>query len=241
HVLGRRLRWQGDPGVTRLLPHRDVWRWEIRIGEVADGDSNVSGKALVLPVHRGAACRAEVKGQRVATLGCSHPRRSFTGDGDLLTREARLVADHGASAALALQAVAHRDARWFALNRKVKLPAAACGASGGHGSPPRRRYVAAPSTSPARRNVPVHVGGGRFAWQRPCSKAGAGGAPPRVAAAVRPPLGPRVRQLLPTTQRKFTGSPVRRRRWPCISNRDEQPARATFRRTPPTSVYSPIS
>ena len=49
--------------------------------------------------------------------------------------------------------------------------------------------------------------------------------------------GPRVRQLLPTTQRKFTG----RRRWPCISNRNEQPARATFRRTPPTSAYSPIS
>jgi hypothetical protein len=32
--------------------------------------------------------------------------------------------------------VAHGDARWFALNRKVKLPAAAGGASGGHGSAP---------------------------------------------------------------------------------------------------------
>jgi hypothetical protein len=38
------------------------------------------------------------------------------------------------------------------------------------------------------------------------------GAAPRAVAAVRPPLGPRVRQLLPTTQRKFTGSPVRWRR-----------------------------
>jgi hypothetical protein len=36
-----------------------------------------------------------------------------------------LIDDHGASAALALQAVAHSDARWFALNREVKLPAAA--------------------------------------------------------------------------------------------------------------------
>jgi hypothetical protein len=137
HVLGWRLRRQGDPGVTRLLPHPDVWRGEIRIGEVADGNSDVSGKAFVLPVHRGAACRAEIKGQRVATLGCSHPRRSFTGDSDLLTREARLVTDHGAGAALAFQAMAHGDARWFAFNRKVKLPAAACGASGGHGSAPR--------------------------------------------------------------------------------------------------------
>ena len=55
------------------------------------------------------------------------------------------------------------------------------------------------------------------------------------------PLGLRVRQLLPTTQWKFTGSPVRRQRWPCISNRVEQPARATFRRTPPMSAYRPIS
>jgi hypothetical protein len=31
---------------------------------------------------------------------------------------------HGAGAALAFQAMAHGDARWFALNRKVKLPAA---------------------------------------------------------------------------------------------------------------------
>ena len=37
-----------------------------------------------------------------------------------------------AGAALALQTVAHGNARWFALNRKVKLPAAAGGVSG-HG------------------------------------------------------------------------------------------------------------
>ena len=73
-----------------------------------------------------------MKGQRVATFGCSHPHRSLAGEGDLLPAEARLVADHGASAPLALQAVAHRNARWFALNCKVKLAAAAGGASG-HG------------------------------------------------------------------------------------------------------------
>jgi hypothetical protein len=61
-----------------------------------------------------------------------HPRRGLTGEGDLLAAKASLVADHGAGAALALQAVAHRDARWFALNCKLKLPAAAGGASG-HG------------------------------------------------------------------------------------------------------------
>jgi len=42
------------------------------------------------------------------------------------------------------------------------------------------------------------------------------------------------------TQRKFT-SPVRRRRWPCISNGIQQPARATCRRTPPMSPCPPIS
>jgi hypothetical protein len=32
--------------------------------------------------------------------------------------------------------VAHGDARWLALDRKIKLPAAAGGASGGHRSAP---------------------------------------------------------------------------------------------------------
>src|SRR5262245_19476453 len=77
-----------------------------------------------------------MKGQRIAAFGCPHPRRSLTGEGDLLAAEARLVADHGAGAALALHAVAHGDARWFALNRKVKLSAAAGGASSGHGKAP---------------------------------------------------------------------------------------------------------
>jgi hypothetical protein len=63
-----------------------------------------------------------MKKQRVAAFGCPHPRGSLTGEGDLLAAEARLVADHSAGAALALKAVAHGDARWFALNRKVKLP-----------------------------------------------------------------------------------------------------------------------
>jgi hypothetical protein len=55
---------------------------------------------------------------------------------DLFAAEARLVADHGAGTALALQAVAQGDARWFAVNRKEKLAAAAGGASGCHGFPP---------------------------------------------------------------------------------------------------------
>jgi hypothetical protein len=77
-----------------------------------------------------------MKGQRVAAFGCPHPCRSLTSEGDLLAAEARLVADHGTGAALALQAVAHGGARWFALNRKVKLAAAAGRTSGGHGSAP---------------------------------------------------------------------------------------------------------
>jgi hypothetical protein len=84
-----------------------------------------------------AACRTEIKGQGVAALGRAHPLRSLTGEADLLAAEARLVANHGARTALALQTVAHGDARRFRINRKVKLPAAAGGVSGGHGSSPR--------------------------------------------------------------------------------------------------------
>jgi hypothetical protein len=39
-----------------------------------------------------------------------------------------LVADHGPSTALAFQTVAHGDARWFAFDCELKLPAAAGGA-----------------------------------------------------------------------------------------------------------------
>src|SRR5262245_343822 len=92
----------------------------------------MSRKPFVLPVDRGAACRTEMIGHCVSAFGCPHPRRSLTGEGDLLVAEARLVADHRAGAALALQAVAHGDARWLALNCEVKLPAVAGGVSAGH-------------------------------------------------------------------------------------------------------------
>ena len=48
HALGRRIGRQGHPGVTRLLPHPDGRRGEIRIGEVADGNGDVSRKAFAL-------------------------------------------------------------------------------------------------------------------------------------------------------------------------------------------------
>jgi hypothetical protein len=57
-----------------------------------------------------------MKGQRVSAFSCPPPTRSPTGERDLLSAKARLIADHGAGATLALQAVAHGDARWFALN-----------------------------------------------------------------------------------------------------------------------------
>src|SRR5262249_2570213 len=125
-------------------PYRDGRRGESRVGEAADGDGDVSREAFALPVDGGAACRTEMKGQRVAAFGRPPPCRRVTRDADLLAAEARLVADHGPGAALTLQAVAHGDARWLAVDRKVQLAATAGGASGGHGSTPcvwRRRTI----------------------------------------------------------------------------------------------------
>ena len=51
HAFGRRVGQQGDPGVTGFLPHRDARRGEIRVGEVADGNGDVSRKAFALPVN----------------------------------------------------------------------------------------------------------------------------------------------------------------------------------------------
>src|SRR5262249_6312166 len=78
------------------------------------------------------AGRTEMKGQGVAAFSHPRPRRGLARDGNLLTLKARLVAHHGSGAALAGQAVTHRDARWLALDRQVQLPTAARGASAGH-------------------------------------------------------------------------------------------------------------
>jgi hypothetical protein len=67
-----------------------------------------------------------------------------------LAAETRLIADDGASAALALKAMAHGDVRWLALNREVKLPATADGASGGH-------WVGSVASSDASKRVLIRV------------------------------------------------------------------------------------
>src|SRR6201987_2022734 len=100
--------------------------------EVTDGYGDVSGKAFALPIDGGATCRTEIKGQRVPALGFPAPRRSLTGEGDLLAVGPRLVADHGTSAVLPLLPVAHGEAGWVALNLKTELPATAGGTSGHH-------------------------------------------------------------------------------------------------------------
>jgi hypothetical protein len=77
-----------------------------------------------------------MKGHRMAAFGCPHPRRRIASNGDLLAAEARLVADNGAGAALARLAVAHGNARWFALIRQVNPAATAGGVSNRHGLAP---------------------------------------------------------------------------------------------------------
>ena len=68
-----------------------------------------------------------MKSHRVPAIGRPAPLRGFAGDGDLVIAVARLIADHGAGASLAGQAVAHSVARGFAFNRKLELPATAGG------------------------------------------------------------------------------------------------------------------
>ena len=68
-----------------------------------------------------------MKGHDVAAVCRPFPRRGFSGNRHLLISEARLVADHGAGASLACQAVAQGIARGFAFDREVKLTATAGG------------------------------------------------------------------------------------------------------------------
>jgi hypothetical protein len=130
-LLGRALGWcvrrKNDPGVAGFFPDRDHRRGKIRLGKSADGDGDIARKALTLPVDRGAAGRAEVEGEHIATLGRARPGSGLAGDGDLLAVKPRLIADHGTGAALALQAMAHGDARGLTLDGERELAAAAGG------------------------------------------------------------------------------------------------------------------
>ena len=136
HSFGRRIRWQGQPVVAGLLPHSDGWRGEIRVGEVAHSNGDISRKAFALPINRGAACRTKIEGHRVPTLGCPRPRRGLTGKCDLISAEARLVTGDRAGASLTLQAVTHGYARRLTLDRKANPPTAAGGVSERHAAGP---------------------------------------------------------------------------------------------------------
>ncbi len=134
HSLRRSVGRKHNPRVARLLPHRDGRRREIRVGEVADGNNDISRKTFAFPIDGGSAGRAEVKGHDTPAFGRPLPRCRLASEDDLIGPKARLVADDGAGTALASQAVAHGDTRWFTFDRKVKLPAAAGGVSDSHAS-----------------------------------------------------------------------------------------------------------
>src|SRR6185295_9126781 len=131
------------PGVAGFLPVGEGGRREGGVGEGADGDGDIARKALAIPVDGGAAHGVDVVGEHDAAFGLARPRGGLAGEGDLLAAEARLVAEDGAGAALALQTVAHGDAHRLAGDGEVELPAAAGGAAGGHGLAPRTVDAAA--------------------------------------------------------------------------------------------------
>src|SRR4029077_2895547 len=106
-ALRRSTGRQSDPRMATLLPHRDSRGGETWIGEVADGNADESWKACVLPEHSRPARWTEMKGHDVAAVGRPLPLGGFAGDRDLVIPKARLVADHGAGASPACQAVAH--------------------------------------------------------------------------------------------------------------------------------------
>ena len=93
-----------------LLPNRDDRRREIWVGEVAYGHGDNSRKSFVLKVDSRAAGRTEIASQRIAAFARPLPRCRCAIEGDLLAAEPRQVADDGAGAALALEAMANPNA-----------------------------------------------------------------------------------------------------------------------------------
>ena len=121
--------------MAQLFPYLDERCREIRIGKTANGNRDGFRKSCPLPVNGGAANRAEVEGQFIATFGVSCPRRRLTSKRDLTAMEACLVAEYCSCATLTFKAVTHRDARWFAVDGKVQLSATACGTARLHKFP----------------------------------------------------------------------------------------------------------
>src|SRR5262249_35386562 len=117
------------------FPHRDRGRRKAGIGQGADGDGDEVGKALACPIDGGTTLRAEAEGQHVAAFGRARPLRGGAGEGDLRAPEAPLIAEHGPSAPLALQAMAHGDAHGLAFDSKMELPAVADRMTPDHGWP----------------------------------------------------------------------------------------------------------
>src|SRR6516162_1080769 len=87
HALWRGVGREGDPGVSGLFPDRDRGRWKVLVGEGADGNSDVTGKALALPIDCGAAGWAKVEGECVAALRRARPRGGLAAERDLLAAE----------------------------------------------------------------------------------------------------------------------------------------------------------
>jgi Protein of unknown function (Hypoth_ymh) len=130
-ILSRKARWLArDPKGRRALSgHRiqkqaihpsireDVWalyhrgKYDTAVLEAL--------KAVEVAVREAATLTAK-------DIGAALMRKAFDVNSGVLTDMNAVVSE---------RPVAHGDARWFALNRKVKLPAAAGGASG-HGSAP---------------------------------------------------------------------------------------------------------
>jgi len=65
-VLGHRR--HSEPGMHHLFPHREGWRWEVRIGEAAHRDPVDVGVFVAFPEHVAAAVRAEVKADLEAAV-----------------------------------------------------------------------------------------------------------------------------------------------------------------------------
>src|SRR5262249_10667638 len=111
HLIGARQATNRFCVAVTLAGSPDHPCFATRLGGVSGGKELLPGTVRRAQIDGRAACRTEMKGQRGAAFSCPHPRCRLTGEGDLLAAEARLVADHGAGSALALQAVAHIEMR----------------------------------------------------------------------------------------------------------------------------------
>jgi hypothetical protein len=120
---------EAQPGMLRFLPYRPHWGWKLGIGECADCDRGKAWRQFRRPIQGGSAVGTKVKFEFPPRVSETGERFALSGDADVLTWVVGADSKGGATATLALAAMAGDHECTIAVRFNPKHSAAAVGYS----------------------------------------------------------------------------------------------------------------